>query len=213
MRKHKTWIIITSLITLLPMLAGVLLWDRLPEQMPTHWNVAGEIDGWSSRSFAVFGLPALLLGVHLLCVFATLSDPKNQDNNVKYFRLVLWISPVVSVLVNGLVYCAALGLEFSMEQIMPIFIGALFIVLGNWMPKLKQNYTIGIKVPWVYYDEEIWNKTHRLGGKLWVATGVVILIAGLFNWFWAMLIALIPAAVVPIVYSYWLYQKKYGKKQ
>lgn len=208
LKRNKKMLAVTSLITLLPVVAGLILWDRLPEQIPTHWNAAGEIDGWSSKPFAVFALPAIILGIHWLCVFAAAADPKNKGNNEKYFSLVLWISPVLSVLVGALIYCAGLGTQIRMERVMPILIGGLFVFLGNRMPKLKQNFTMGIKLPWTMYDEENWNKTHRLAGKLWVVTGVIIMISGFFNWFYVTLIALVPTAVAPAVYSYWLYRKK-----
>ena len=88
-RNLKT-MIITSIIIFLPMLLGILMWDKLPEQIPTHWNMAGQVDGWSSKPFAVFGLPAILFAAQLLCLFSTAVDPKNKNISDKVLQVILY---------------------------------------------------------------------------------------------------------------------------
>ena len=141
----KNWktMLITSLVILLPIVAGLILWDRLPEQLPIHWNAAGEVDGWTGKAFAVFGLPLLMLGFQWLCVLVTGADPKKKNHSDKVLQLVLWLIPLLSVVLNAVTYMAALGTEVAMEMIMPILMGLLFTVVGNYLPKCKQNYTIG----------------------------------------------------------------------
>ena len=165
-RKNLKVLILTSVIILLPILAGVILWNQLPEQIPSHWNAAGEIDGWSSKPFAVFGLPLILLAMHWLCIAGTFADPKKNNHPTKILHLVLWIVPVVSALLSALTYAAAMGNEVRMEVVMPVFIGLVLAIVGNYLPKCKQNYTIGIKIPWTLNSEENWNKTHRFAGRL-----------------------------------------------
>ena len=206
-KKNLRVLIITSVVILLPILAGVLLWDRLPEMIPSHWNMAGEVDGWSSKSFAVFGMPLILLGAQWLAVLATSADPKNQNHSKKILQLVFWIIPVMSLVVSALTYSEALGTHLQVEEIVWGLVGLLFIVIGNYLPKCRQNYTIGIKIPWTLSSEENWNRTHRLAGWLWVAGGVGMMIAGFFGFFWLMIGVTLVMSLVPCIYSYILYSK------
>ena len=205
----KNWkvLAITSIVILLPILAGVILWNQLPEQMPTHWNAAGEVDGWSSKPFAVFGLPLILLAVQWLCTLGTCADPKKNNHPEKILHLVLWIIPVLSVVLHVITYAAALGKEVRMEMVMPVLVGLLFAIIGNYLPKCKQNYTIGIKIPWTLNSEENWNRTHRFAGRLWLVCGLAIMLSGFFGGFWVFLPAALLMVIVPCVYSYVLYRK------
>ena len=107
-----------------------------------------------------------------------------------------------------MVFATALGHKVDVEIIMPLFMGALFVIIGNYMPKCKQSYTMGIKLPWTLNDEENWNKTHRMAGFLWVIGGVIIMASAFLGSFWLFFVVLIPMVVVPFVYSYTLYKKK-----
>lgn len=210
MLKNKKLLIITSLVTLLPMLVGILLWNRLPEQMPVHWNSAGEIDGWESKTFAVFGLTGFIFICQWICILASSADPKNKNQGSKPINLVLWICPVTSVLVNAFIYAASMGIDLRIEQIMPVIVGLMFVLVGNYLPKCKQNYTIGIKIPWTLNNEENWNQTHRMAGRLWVFGGVLLMLSVFLpNEFMVavMLIVLVVMAAVPMIYSYWYYKK------
>ena len=205
----KNWkiLLITSLLILLPALAGIVLWDQLPEHIPTHWNASGEVDGWSSKAFAVFGLSGILLAAQWLCTLGTRADPKKDNHPEKILHLVLWIIPVISNLLYAITYAVALGKEVRIEVIMPVFIGLLFAIIGNYMPKCKQNYTIGIKIPWTLNSEENWNRTHRFAGRLWVVCGLVIMLTGFFGGFWIFFGITLVMVIVPIIYSYHLYKK------
>ena len=205
----KNWkvLVITSVITLLPILAGLILWNQLPEQMPTHWNAAGEVDGWSSKPFAVFGLPLILLAAQWLCTLGVGADPKKNNHPEKILHLVLWIIPVLSVVLFAITYAVALGKEVRMEVVMPVFIGILFAIIGNYLPKCKQNYTIGIKIPWTLNSEENWNRTHRFAGRLWVICGIAIMLTGFFGGFWVFLPIVLLMVIVPCIYSYVLNRK------
>lgn len=206
-KKNLKTLIITSIIILLPILAGLLLWDQLPAQIPTHWNVDGEVDGWSSKPFAVFGLPLILLAAQWLCMLGTTADPKKGNHPQKILHLVLWIIPVISLLVFAITYATALGKEMRVEMIMPVFIGLVFAIIGNYMPKCKQNYTIGIKIPWTLDSEENWNKTHRFAGRLWVVCGIVIMLTGFFGGFWIFIGIVSVMVLAPMIYSYILHRK------
>ena len=208
MKKYLKTMILTSLLTLLPIVAGLILWNRLPEQMPTHWGMDGQVDGWSGKVFGIFGLPLILLDVHWLCALATFyADPKKQNHSDKILHLVLWITPVLSLLLHSFVYAAALGMAVDMNMMLPIFLGLLFTVIGNYLPKCKQNYTIGIKLPWTLDSEENWYKTHRFAGSLWVFGGLTVLVLGFFGAVWGDIPIMIAMTIVPVVYSFLLYRK------
>ena len=206
-KKNLKVLIITSIIILLPILAGVILWDQLPDPMPTHWNVAGEVDGWSSKPFAVFCLPLIMLAAQWLCMLGTAADPKKNNHPEKVLHLVLWIIPVLSVVLDAVTYAVAMGKEVRMEVVMPVLIGLLLAIVGNYLPKCKQNYTIGIKIPWTLNNEENWNKTHRFAGFLWTLCGIAMMLTGFFGGFWVFLPIVLLMVLAPIVYSYMLHRK------
>lgn len=206
-KKNLNILIITSIVILLPVLAGVVLWDTLPEQIPTHWNAAGEIDGWSSKAFAIFGLPLMMLAMHWLCVLVTAADPKKANHSNKLIHLVLWIIPIISVVLFALTYVAALGTEVRMEMVMPLLVGFVLTVVGNYLPKCKQSYTIGIKIPWTLHSEENWNRTHRFAGRLWLVCGLGIMLTAFVGGFWFFLPIVLVMVLAPTVYSYLLHRK------
>ena len=212
MIKNNKWtLIITTLVMLLPMVVGLLLWQQLPEQIPSHWGIHGEVDGWTDKTTTVFGFPALMIALHWLCVLASSADPKSKNYHASMIRLVLWICPGISLLVNSLVYTAALGYSFDIQLILPLFEGVLFIIVGNLLPKCRQSYTLGIKLPWTLNNEENWNKTHRLAGKVWVGGGVIILATAFWGSFWIMIGTTLAMVIIPTIYSYCLYRMQSQK--
>lgn len=204
----KTKLIITSIVILIPIAVGLILWNRLPETMVTHWGVGNVPNGWSSKAMAVFGLPAILLAVHWVCLFATKADPKSKNINPRMLDLVLWICPVLSIVLGTVTYSFSLGYEVNVQAVVTIIMGVLFVVVGNYLPKCKQSYTMGIKLPWTLSDEENWNKTHRLAGKLWVAGGIILLATSFLQSVIIMVVVLVLLVIIPTVYSYILYRKK-----
>ncbi len=210
-KKNIKTMIITSVIILLPVIAGLILWDKLPEEVPVHFNAQGDADGWGSKSTAVFAMPLFMLALHWICVFVTSLDPKSKNITVKNLNLVLWITPVLSVFVCGLIYSFALGYKFDISMVFPIFFGILFIVIGNYMPKCKQNYSIGVKTPWALESEENWNYTHRLAGKTWVFGGLAIIALSFLKTVWIFTAITIIMVIIPIVGSY-LFHKKENKQ-
>ena len=212
MKNEKKLIIRTALLCLIPMFIGLALWRRLPDSIPTHFGLDGTPNGWSSKPAAVFGLPLFMLAMHLLCVFAAAYDPKNRNLSRRINVLILWIAPLTSLLVLGMVYASALGADIDMGRSVMCFIGVLFVIVGNYLPKCRQNYTVGIKLPWTLADEDNWNRTHRLAGVLWIAGGLMILAAGLLGrgpLSYALFIAaIVLMTAVPTAYSFTLYRRK-----
>ena len=210
LNKNKWTLAVTSVIILLPMAVGLLLWDKLPEKIPYHWGVNGEVDGWASKTQAVFLMPSFMLAIQWFCALMTGLDPKAKNVTAsKMMGIVLWIIPVLNLFLNVMVWLAAFGREVNMAVIMPLFMGVLFVVLGNYLPKCRQSYTLGIKLPWTLNDEGNWNATHRLAGKLWVAGGLLTMVCAVLPGVWAFIVmmsVLVVMCAIPTVYSYRYYK-------
>lgn len=210
-RKYKGELIVTSLIILFPIVVGLILWNRMPETLATHWGFDGQPDGYGSLPYAVFVPYLCLLAGHWLCFLVTAKDPRNQNRNWKPIRLVLWIMPVLSNVCAAILYALALGVHVSVSGIMVAAIGLMFVAIGNYLPKCRQNYTIGIKVPWTFASEENWNATHRFGGRVWMAGGVVLMLCALLPAGWnagVMVAGIVILAIAPILYSYLYYRRQ-----
>ena len=209
--KKKKLLIVTSLLTLLPIPIGLLLWNRFPETMAIHFGLTGQADGYASSSFALFVPPVIMLAVHWVCILATAFDKRNANRNQKMQNLVLWIIPLLSILTICGIYALALDAEFSPTAWTVIIMGLLFAILGNYMPKTRMNPTMGIKVWWAYTSEENWNATHRFAGKLWVAGGLILALCFWLPNLWAMVamfFILTVITVLPILYSRNFYKKE-----
>ena len=209
--KNKKYWLITSAITLLPILLGIALWDRLPDRIPTHFGIDGAADGWGGKGFAVFGIPAMWLIFHLITWGVTRLDKQNRGHNEKVLNLVGLTFPVMSIAFSVLLYTRALEIELSFSALLFPLLGLLFIVMGNWMPKIKQNSTLGIKIKWTLYSEENWNKTHRFAGFVWVIGGILFCLMGFVpekTLLFLLPLQILLLAVVPTVYSWNLARKQ-----
>ncbi|WP_419014669.1 SdpI family protein [Dysosmobacter sp.] len=209
MKHEKKRLILTTVICLLPIMAGLVLYSRLPERVPTHFDFSGTPDGWSSRPFAVFGLPCLLAALNVFLYACLNRDPKRANMSGALKTVSQWSLPVLSVLCYGLTLTAALGYPSRIEIVVPLLTGILLLVIGNYLPKTKQSYTMGIRLPWTLQSEENWNRTHRLSGFLWVAAGAAFILLSLLRlWnIWLLGALLLALIFVPIGYSYFLHKK------
>lgn len=205
---RKKMILLTSLIIFTPMIIGLIFWNKLPEELPIHFNSAGEVDNYGSKVFVVFFLPLFLLACHLLSGFVSLADPKKQNISDKIFLLVLMIIPFTAIFACILTYSAAFGIDLSINMLGYLFLGTVFIIIGNYLPKSRQNYTIGIKIPWTLSDTENWNKTHRFAGILWMLCGIILLVNAFFDIVWIVPLTIVAAALLPTAYSYFLFIHK-----
>ncbi len=210
LKENKFKVILSSIVILLPILFGLIMWNKLPDMMTTHWGADGNANGFSPKPFAILGLPVMLLIMHLICLLFTAKDKNQKGQNKKALNIIFWIAPLISLFSNGMVYSIAFGKTFDFTLLMPALFGIMFIFIGNYLPKIKQNRTLGIKVSWALKNEENWNKTHRLGGKVWVISGLAMLFS-IFLPQAAMAsvaaCAIIAAIIIPIVYSYCIYKK------
>ena len=209
-KKYKGKVILSVLLILVPVFVGLGLWNKLPAQVPTHFNIHGVADGWGSKAFAVFAMPGYLLAVHLLCLFFTFRDKVGKKQNEKIFNVVFFIVPGISLLVGGTMYPAALGVAGISTRIIFLLLSLLLLILGNIMPKTTQNRVFGVRVKWTLEREANWVATHRFCGRLCVCVGAAMAILAMLPFVWApylVLALLLPAVVAPIIYSY-----RYSKK-
>ena len=191
---------------------GFFIYPYLPERVPSHWNMAGEVDGYSSRIFHILFLPTLILLLYLLMSFAPILDPR-PDSYKKFqniFEGFRWLMVGFMVLLYIVTTLFALGYPLSIGKTMRFAIGLLLAFIGNYFGKIKHNYTFGIKTPWTLANEEVWNKTHWVSGPLWVITGLIwmlsIFIAEKLSFFICMSLLII-VSLYGIVYSYILFKK------
>lgn len=214
MKNQKKELLLTAFVCLLPILAGAVLYPKLPEMMTTHWDMSGEANGWMPRAAAVFGLPLLILLIHLICFYAYTHDLRRGNTSAVLYTLMLWICPSLSLLAGTVTLGTGLGHEMHVSTLVPAFVGVIFLVIGNYLPKIKQNATMGIRLPWTLSSEENWNHTHRVAGFAWVAAGLLMVVSA----FWqlhgpTMTVVLLAVAVgVPVVYSYLYNRREKGEK-
>lgn len=206
-KKNLKVLIITSIVILLPIIVGLILWDKLPDKVPAHWNIKNEVDGYVSKPFFVFGLPLILLAFHWLCVIITSLDPKQKNHPTKILHLVFWLIPAINLVLSVLTYSTALGLGMQIGIILPLFMGLFFLIIGNYLPKCKQNYTIGIKISWTLNSEENWNRTHRFAGWVWTVCGIIIMATSFLSIWWIFFALILVMVIVPFIYSFILYKK------
>lgn len=210
-QKYKKDLILSSLVTLLPIPIGLMLWDQLPDVMATHWGINHQADGFSSKGFAVFGMPFIMLGLQWLMLWITSKDPGHKNQNKKAFRMVFWMIPTVSLVIMSIMYGIALGNTINLNSAIFIILGLMFMGIGNYMPKVKQNYSLGIKVIWTLNSEENWNATHRFCGRIWFFGGLILMLAGLLSAKYANFVflpVLFVMALIPMLYSYLYYKKQ-----
>lgn len=202
-------ILISCLFTLSPIIFGLIVWDKLPEVMATHWGANGEANGFSSRGFAVFGLPLILLALNIICIITGSFDKLNRGTKAQ--NIIYYIVPAISIFACTSVYSAAFGKSWDFIALIPIFIGLLFIAMGNLMPKVRRNSTLGFKYKWTLQSEDNWRATHRFGGKVMVIAGLLIILTAFFPiipMFVTAMTILLTSIIITTVYSYIYYKKE-----
>lgn len=167
-------------IGLLQIVASCLVFQYLPERVPTHWNVAGEIDGWGGR-WSLFLPSAITILISLLLYFMPSFDPKgvNIKRSGKGYPLIMISTALLMAVLLVITIYSGLGYATPVDKIIPVSIGIMFIIIGNYLPQAKQNYSYGIRLPWTLNNEEVWTKTHRIGGIVFAIDGLLFIL-GIF---------------------------------
>jgi uncharacterized membrane protein len=200
-------------LVLLSVALAAALYGRLPEAVPTHWNLAGDADGFTAKPWGAFVLPTTLAGLWLLLQLLPRISPQGfrMDRFLGTFQVVQLSLMTFVFLVSVLGTLAGAGVPVSMKNAIPAALGLLFAVLGNFLGKFRRNFFAGIRTPWTLASEEVWLRTHRLGGKVFVVAGLVLLAAGLLGYGeFALLPTLVVVVVVPVASSFVLYRRLEG---
>jgi uncharacterized membrane protein len=215
-RKEMQKIAIASwMIVLIQFLIGISFYPQMPEQMATHWNISGVVDGYSAKFLGLFLVPLISIGLFLLFFVIPRIDPlKNIERFGKYYWRFVIILLAFLLYLYALTISWNLGLRFSMFQVLAPAFGVLFYYLGVVTMNAKMNWFVGIRTPWTLSSEIVWDKTHILGGKLFKICGLLAVFGIVSEWF-ALFFILAPVILVSIyltVYSYFEYQRKEPKK-
>lgn len=194
-------------VCLLPALLSLAFYDKMPDTVVTHWNFKNEPDGYSPKWVAVFLIPSVLFAANILIWFALNAKPKKRGINRHIKGVVLWTLPVLSVIVQCMIIMFSVK-GINLVRFVPLIIGIMFVVIGNYLPKCRQNFTMGIKLPWTLASEENWNRTHRLAGKLWIIGGFIMSLYAIFEMHTVFfIIVIIMMIIIPSIYSYAMYRK------
>jgi len=209
--------ILPIILIIISIFASFYFYANFPETVPTHWNAAGQPDDYSSKATAAFLLPVVLIGMYLMFLFLPYIDPKKA--RYEQFKQVYHLFKGMLMLFLTAIYFIAsfngLGYNVSVDLWVPVLVGVLFIIIGNYMGKIKSNWFIGIRTPWTLSSENVWNKTHRLGGKLFIIGGLIMLLEPFLPVSWrlpALLITIAILAFGTMAYSYLLYRNEKEKK-
>lgn len=203
---------ISLIIILIPIALSVFLYNRLPDQLAVHFGINGTADGYQNKFTFLLSSVLFLIGVPLLLKITRYIDPKNKnydkfESTYDMFRLIL--TAFLSVLYITMILFN-LGYAVNIQMIVLIGIGLLFMYLGKSMSRIRYNYTMGIRTPWTLASEDVWQRTHRFAGPLWLIGGIVIIILAFLPGNLAsiiMLIIVVIIALVPILYSFIIYKK------
>ncbi len=209
MRRTELFILIFVIVSFI---IGIYLYPQMPEQMASHWNAQGNVDGYMSRFWGLFLMPLVLVGLALLFIAIPKIDPlkKNIEKFRKYYDGFIILFLIFMLLVYFQTILWNLGIEISPNIVIPIGLGFLFFYIGILFENAKRNWFIGIRTPWTLSSEKVWNKTHKLGSKMFKIAGIIVLIGFLFQKYatYFILVPVLFVAFYLVVYSYAEYQKE-----
>jgi uncharacterized membrane protein len=196
----------------LAFLVALFLYPQMPDPMPSHWNAAGEVDGYMAKFWGLFLMPLLALGVFVLFLAIPRIDPlkANIAQFIRAYNLMMVLLIGYLLYVYALTLLWALGYQFNMTFTLLPAMGLLFIAIGYLVGKAKRNFFVGIRTPWTLSSDTVWAKTHQLGKWTFVGAGVVSIVCAFLGevGFWIFTLTLLAAAVVPILYSYILWRRE-----
>lgn len=210
----RTTVILAVILVAAGLLAGLLLWNQLPDQVASHWNANDQVDGYMPKFWGVFLMP--LITVVMLLLFLVIPSIDPLKANIAAFRPVfnLFIVYIIAFMVylHGLTLAWSLGYQgFKMSTALLPFMGLLFILVGYMLRSAKRNFFIGIRTPWTLSSDRVWEKTHRLGAVLFMLCGAIAFAGSFFGGpiaFWLIMAPLMASSLFLVIYSYVLYQQE-----
>jgi uncharacterized membrane protein len=204
------WLIWLVLVAPFPFMAAC--WNEFPDQIPVHFDFSGQPNRYEEKALGLLLAPLINIGVYLLLLVVPRIDPsrKNYAMFMDKFNILRVVIHTFMTLLFFAISFYALGYDINIAKVVPYAIAVMFLIFGNYMGNIRQNYFIGIRTPWTLSDETIWVKTHRLAARLWVVSSLVILVvlASLPQLLWMFFVYAGVIVLVPLVYSYALFRKK-----
>jgi uncharacterized membrane protein len=210
----RKWL--APVIILLTIAFTVSVYSRLPDHMPMHWGIRGNVNRYGSRAEAAFLMPIVMIGFWLLLRFLPRIDPR-RANYAKFGDTYdLFVNSVIALfaVMHVALLATALGWPISMERVVPALVGLEFLVLGNALPRARPNWWFGIRTPWTLSNDRVWVRTHRVAGYLLAAAGIVLLVAAAvpYAWMFALGITAVGAAAFgSFIYSYFAWKQETSK--
>ncbi|MAL16943.1 MAG: hypothetical protein CL670_07800 [Balneola sp.] len=210
----KEWPILILLLA--PFVVSLILSDRVPDTVPTHFNLQGEADDFGPKWIILYMLPALGLVIYLGLLFLPGIDPKKRiEETQKPIAAIRLVLALFMVGLYSIMMLIVTGSDIDINSYVSIAVGILFIGFGNYMNSVKPNYFIGLRTPWTLESPIVWKKTHRLGSKIWMVGGIIIVVSklvfseGVNAIIFGISIAIM--VLVPLIYSYTEFKKLESK--
>ena len=204
---------ISAVILAIMLAVSAWAWTQVPAgtQVPIHWNAAGQPDDYGNKFIGIFLLPLVTLGVVGVFTLVLYIDPKRANilRSGRAYRATFVVILFFMAALHVAAMINVVGYTFNIGYVAAPAVGIMFIVLGNYLGKIRRNYMFGVRTPWTLASELSWNKTHRFAGKLFVVTGLIVLLAALWNPAWAiyaMIGCIIITLALTMVYSYWVWK-------
>lgn len=210
--KNKTTNIIFLALIVASFLVGAFLFPQLPEKIVSHWDASGQPNGYMGKFWGIFLFPVIMLGMFVLYAVIPLIDPlkSNIQTFRKYYNTFWIFFEIFFVYIYGLTLIWNLGYSFNLITATIPAIAFLYIFIGSFLKNVKRNWFVGIRTPWTMSNDVVWDKTHKLGGKLFQASGVISLLGLFFRGnigFFVIIMPVIISALIAVIYSYIVYKK------
>ncbi|MFO0703590.1 MAG: SdpI family protein [Patescibacteria group bacterium] len=202
----------TLILILVTVVVTFYIYPSLPAKMPTHWNFQGNIDAYSPKLFAAWLMPAIAIAMLIMFELVPKFDPKKEKYKLFEKEWMIMANGIIIFMIymHTIMMYASMHIETNIMKPMFVGMGILFILIGNYLSKIRHNYFIGIRTPWALESEENWNKTHRFASWTFVLAGIIVFLEAFFLWYASAMIfgSIMIAAILPIIYSYLVYIKK-----
>lgn len=205
--------VIHPLLIALAFAGSAAAWPRLPDQVPVHWNLQGEVDRYGSRLEGALFLPVLMLAVWGMMRILPKLDPKraNYPRMQATYELVITLSLAGMLAMHLVIVAVSLGYPVPIDTVIPVVVGVMLIAIGNVLPRAKPNWWFGVRTPWTLSNERVWVRTHRVAGYSLALAGVALVVAAFASAPWARILMVAGVAIgalVPVVYSYFAWRKE-----
>lgn len=209
-KKLNITLILSCILCISPSILSIFFYKDLPELIPIHFKFNGEPDLYKSKFFVCFIFPIIFCFFNIFLNIILHKDSNKKHQNSTMLNIIKFIIPSICLISISTSILKSLGFNIKIELIFPTIISIIFILIGNYLPKCKQNYTIGIRLPWTLKDRDNWVKTHRFSGFLWVLSGIIMIIVtflykNILPYFMILLISF--SLILTMMYSFFIYKK------